>query len=401
MLSYKEAFSLIKEQFQNLNLETETVKFEDSLHRTLAEDIVSDINLPPFDNSAVDGYAVQFDASINEWEIIGEISAGNFKEYNLLKNQTIKIMTGAKIPEICSAVIPIEAVEVHNRKVILSAGSRYLDGMNIRRKKSDIAEGVTAVEKGTFLKPRHLASIASCGKSEIKVYKKLRFGILATGDELIPVNEKPEGDKIRVSNVYSLLGEVLALNQEAINFGFINDDKEKIKEKINNILNSDIDILLTTGGVSVGEYDYLKDIFEELGVKKIFWRAFIKPGKPCYFGIFNKNNKTKLVFGLPGNPVSSQVNFKVYIKENINNLFGIQNIGQIKAELLNDLRKKDKKRCFMKGILKKEKDEYFVTSKFSQSSGNMVELSNANCLIVIEEEHLNPKKGERINCIPM
>ncbi|HED08881.1 MAG TPA: molybdopterin molybdenumtransferase MoeA [Ignavibacteria bacterium] len=401
MLSYKEAFSLIKEQFQNLNLETETVKLEDSLHRTLAEDIVSDINLPPFDNSAVDGYAVQFDASINEWEIIGEISAGNFKEYNLLKNQTIKIMTGAKIPEICTAVIPIEAVEVHNRKIKLSAGSRYLDGMNIRRKKSDIAEGVTAVEKGTFLKPRHLASIASCGKSEIRVYKKLKFGILATGDELIPVNEKPEGDKIRVSNVYSLLGEVLALNQEAINFGFINDDKEKIKEKINNILNSDIDILLTTGGVSVGEYDYLKDIFEELGVKKIFWRAFIKPGKPCYFGIFNKNNKTKLVFGLPGNPVSSQVNFKVYIKENINNLFGIQNIGQIKAELLNDLRKKDKKRCFMKGILKKEKDEYFVTSKFSQSSGNMVELSNANCLIVIEEEHLNPKKGERVNCIPM
>ena len=114
-----------------------------------------------------------------------------------------------------------------------------------------------------------------------------------------------------------------------------------------------------------------------------------------------KGNKTKLVFGLPGNPVSSQVNFKVYIKENINNLFGKQNTEQIEAELLNDLRKKDKKRHFMKGVLKKEKAKYFVTSKFSQSSGNMVELSKANCLIVIEEEHLDPKKGEIVNCIPM
>ncbi len=401
MLSYTEAFSLIKEQFQNLKLETETVKLENSLHRTLSENVISDINLPPFDNSAVDGYAVLFDDSINEWEMIGEISAGNFKEFDLLKTQTLKIMTGAKIPEICTAVIPIEDVEVQNRKVILSAGSKYFEGMNIRRKESDIRKGEIAVEKGTFLQPRHLASIASCGRSEIKVYKKLIFGILATGDELIPVNEKPVGDKIRVSNVYSLLGEVLALNQKAKNFGFITDDKEKIKEKVNNILNSDIDILLTTGGVSVGEYDYLKDIFEESGVKKIFWRAFIKPGKPCYFGIFNKYDKIKLVFGLPGNPVSSQINFKVYIKENVNNLFGMQNTEQVEAELLNDLKKKDKKRYFMKGFLKKENGKYFVTSKFSQSSGNMVELSRANCLIVIEEEHLNPKKGERVNCIPM
>ena len=401
MLSYNEAFSLIKEQFQNLKLESETVKLENSLHRTLAEDVISDINLPPFDNSAVDGYAVQFDDSINEWGMIGEITAGNFKEIDLLKNQTLKIMTGAKIPNVCTAVIPIEDIEVHDQNVRLSIGSKYFNGMNIRRQGTDIGEGEIAVEKGTFLKPRHLSSIASCGKSEIKVYKKLKFGILATGDELIPVNEKPEGDKIRVSNVYSLLGEVSEVNQEVINYGFVKDDRDKIKEKVNNILSSDVDILLTTGGVSVGEYDYLKDIFEELGVKKIFWRAYIKPGKPCYFGKIMKGNKTKLVFGLPGNPVSSQVNFKVYIKENINNLFGKQNTEQIEAELLNDLRKKDKKRHFMKGVLKKEKDKYFVTSKFSQSSGNMVELSKANCLIVIEEEHLDPKKGEIVNCIPM
>ena len=129
MLSYNEAFSLIKEQFQNLKLESETVKLENSLHRTLAEDVISDINLPPFDNSAVDGYAVQFDDSINEWEMIGEITAGNFKDFDLLKNQTLKIMTGAKIPNVCTAVIPIEDIEVHDQKVRLSIGSKYFSNL--------------------------------------------------------------------------------------------------------------------------------------------------------------------------------------------------------------------------------------------------------------------------------
>ena len=401
MISYNEAFALIKEQFQKIKLETETIQFENSLNRTLAEDIISDINLPPFDNSAVDGYAVEYNKSMNEWEIIGEISAGNFTEIKLTKNGAVKIMTGAKLPENCTAVIPIEDVEAENNSVKLIQGSRYLNGMNIRKKASDIALGEIAVLKNTFLKPRHLASIASCGKNEIQVYKKLKFGILATGDELIPVNEKPQDDKIRISNTYSLIGEVQDVHQVYINYGIVKDNREKIKDKVDEILNSDIEILLTTGGVSVGEYDFLKDVFEELRVKKIFWRANIKPGKPCYFGIYEKGDKTKLIFGLPGNPVSSQINFKVYIKENIENLFGIESRQKIKTELLNDLKKKDKKRHFMHGMLKKENDKYFVSSNFSQSSGNLVALSKANCLIIIEEEHLNPKKGEMVKCIRM
>jgi len=401
MLSYNEAFALIKDQFQKIKLEIETVPLGNSIHRTLAEDIISDINLPPFDNSVVDGYAVKFDKSISEWEIIGEISAGNFADYDLSKNQAVKIMTGAKIPSDCTTVIPIEDVEVKYNIIKLNSEARYFDEMNIRNRSADISLGEIAVPKNTFLKPRHLASIASCGKNEILVYKKLKFGILATGDELIPVNEKPTEDKIRISNNYSLIGELQEINQDYVNYGFIKDNKENIKEKVEEILNTDIDILLTTGGVSVGEYDFLKEVFEELEVKKIFWKAFIKPGKPCYFGIFEKGNKIKLIFGLPGNPVSSQVNFKVYIKENIQNLFGMEMPPQVKAELMNDLKKTDKKRHFMNGILKRENDKYFVSSKFTQSSGNMVELSKANCLIIIEEEYLNPRKGEIVKCIPM
>ena len=401
MISYNEASRLIKEKFDELKPETETVRLENALHRTLAEDIISDVNLPPFDNSAVDGYGIVFNQSVDNWEVVGEISAGNYKEFNLTGSGAVKIMTGAKIPGNVTAVIPIEDVEIVENRIKLLPGVKYHSGMNIRKKGSDIKEGETAVNKGTFLKPRHLAAAASCGKSELLVYKKLKFALLATGDELIPVNEKPQNDKIRISNTYSLIGEILENHQTVENYGFVKDNKNEIREKVKQMLESDADIIITTGGVSVGEYDYLKEIFSALGVNQIFWRAYIKPGKPAFFGVYKKDHKIKLVFGLPGNPVSSQVNFKVYIKENIRRLYGMNPTQTVKAELLNDLRKKDKKRHFMKGYLSKENDKFYVTSTVSQSSGNLVEMSKANCLIVIKEETLNPKKGEVVECIPM
>jgi len=401
MISYNEASDLIRKEFDKIELETELIPIENALHRTLAEDIISDIFLPPFDNSAVDGYGIIFDRNMNEWKIIGEISAGNYREFKLNKFDAVKIMTGAKIPDDTTAVIPIEDVIVEDDKISLLPNIKYRSGMNIRTKGSDIKKNEIAVNKGTFLKPRHLAAAAACGKANLLVLKKLKFAILATGDELIPVTEKPEIDKIRVSNTYSLMGEVLENHQLAVNYGFVNDDKNKIKEIIKKILSSDAEIVLTTGGVSVGEYDYLKTIFSELGVEQIFWRAYIKPGKPAYFGIHKKYDKIKLIFGLPGNPVSSQVNFKIYIKENTKRLYGMDSTIVVKAELLNDLRKKDKKRHFMKGLLTKENNKYYATSTITQSSGNLVEMSKANCLIIVEEERLHPKKGETVECIPM
>ncbi|GBD90005.1 molybdopterin molybdenumtransferase [bacterium BMS3Abin04] len=401
MISYNEASALIREEFDKIKPGTELIQIENALHRTLAEDIISDIFLPSFNNSAVDGYGIIFGRNMTEWKIIGEISAGNYKEFKLNIFDAVKIMTGAKIPDDVTAVIPIENVTVEDDKINLLPNIKYHSGMNIRKKGSDINKNEIAVKRGTFLKPRHLAAVAACGKVNLLVFKKLKFAILATGDELIPITEKPQNDKIRVSNTYSLMGEVLENHQLAVNYGFVNDDKNRIKEIIKKILSSDAEVVLTTGGVSVGEYDYLKTIFLELGVAQIFWRAYIKPGKPAYFGVHKKNDKMKLIFGLPGNPVSSQVNFKVYIKENVRRLYGMNPTETVKAELINDLRKKDKKRHFMKGLLTKVNDKYYVTSTISQSSGNLVEMSKANCLIIVKEEQLNPKKGEFVECIPM
>jgi molybdopterin molybdotransferase len=400
MISFDEAYKIIEKGFNEIKPETEKVLLERSLHRTLAEDVIADVDLPPFNNSAMDGIAVKYNEKINEWKIVGEISAGNYEEFELNENSAVTIMTGSRLPEFCDTIIPVEDINLIKDTASLKENAQIKKGVSIRKKGSDLRNGETAIPKNTFLKPKHLAAAASCGKSELSVYKKLNVGVMATGDELIPVDEKPTGDKIRISNTYSLLAVIDELNMNAVNLGIVSDEKILLLQNIADALNSNIDILITTGGVSVGKFDYVKDIFEELGVEIKFWRANIKPGKPIVFGTFNSGGHSKLVFGLPGNPVSSLVNFEIFIRENIIKLYNQPKREYIEAVLQNDLKKTDNKRHFMRGVLTKTTDgTYEVSSKFSQSSGSLVEMSKANCLIVIEEETINPAKGKVVKCM--
>lgn len=402
MLSYLQARELIDKEFDNLNLKIEEAELETALNRTLAEDVYADINLPYFNNSAVDGIAIKLNDTIKEWNIIGEISAGNYSELNIVDTSAVTIMTGAKVPDYCDTVIPLENYVINKDKVLLNEVAKFKRGMNIRKQGSDVNKGELILGKGLQLNPRNIAAAASCGKSRLKVYSKLKFAVLATGDELIDVNEKPSGDKIRISNTFGLCSVIEELWQSSVNLGFITDDRETVSMKIKDILNSDINILITTGGVSVGKFDYLKDVFAELGVKEIFWRANIKPGKPAFLGKYENNGKSILVFGLPGNPVSCMVNFDVYIRPNIITKYGLAETEYISAKLENDIRKNDRKRHFIRGNIRKDNSgNYLATSKKSQSSGNLVGFSSSNCLIVIEEEKLSPKKGEIVNCISL
>ncbi|MGB5849808.1 MAG: gephyrin-like molybdotransferase Glp [Ignavibacteriaceae bacterium] len=400
MISFDEAYKIIEKGFNEIKPETEKVLLERSLHRTLAEDVIADVDLPPFNNSAMDGIAVKYNEKINEWKIVGEISAGNYEEFELNENSAVTIMTGSRLPEFCDTIIPVEDINLIKDTASLKENAQIKKGVSIRKKGGDLRNGETAIPKNTFLKPKHLAAAASCGKSELSVYKKLNVGVMATGDELIPVDEKPTGDKIRISNTYSLLAVIDELNMNAVNLGIVSDEKILLLQNIADALNSNIDILITTGGVSVGKFDYVKDIFEELGVEIKFWRANIKPGKPIVFGTFNSGGHSKLVFGLPGNPVSSLVNFEIFIRENIIKLYNQPEQEYIEAVLQNDLKKTDNKRHFMRGVLTKTTDgTYEVSSKYSQSSGSLVEMSKENCLIVIEEETINPAKGKVVKCM--
>jgi molybdopterin molybdotransferase len=398
MINYNEAIEIIKSEFEKLTLHTEEVDLLESFKRILAEDVIADVDLPPFDNSAVDGYAIKF-SERTQWEIIGEISAGNFSSFTLTENDAVLITTGSKLPPNANTIIPIEDVEVNGKDLFLKQNSFFKKGMNIRTQGNDLRKNEIAVHCFTKIDAKTIAVLASCGKEKVKVYSKLKAAILSTGDELIPINEKPIDDKLRVSNNYSLYAAMKEMNQTVINLGFVNDNKKIITEKIKAALALNIDLLITTGGVSVGKYDFLKEVFEEQGVKEKFWKVNIKPGKPIYFGVYEKDERRILVFGLPVNPVSSLVNFYVFIKPAIEFLFRQNEMKSVTAALQNDLKKKDGKKHFSRGILFEENGEWEVTSEFSQSSGNLVEMSRANCLIEIEEDKLNPKKGERVKCI--
>ena len=397
MISYKDAYALIENEFYNLPIEVEVVEIENAVNRTLAENIIADVNLPPFDNSAVDGLAIKYDENDCEWEISNEVSAGNFSE--MLESDSVIIMTGAKVPPHFDTVIPLEDYSISHNIAKLNRDIIIKKGQNIRRMASDIAEMEVVLNKNTFLTPRNISAIAACGKSKVLVYKKLNFAVLATGDELISIDQKPINDKIRVSNNYGILAAVEQSYQVGINYGFINDNYEATKKSIFKLLESDADIIITTGGVSVGKFDYVKEIFEELGVEEIFWRSNIKPGKPIFFGKHLKGSKTQLVFGLPGNPVSCLVNYDVFVKPNTITKYGMDKQIRVKAELKNDVRKNDGKKHFVRGRINRENDKYLVTSNFSQSSGNLVGFSQSNCLIELVEDVRNPLKGDIVECI--
>ena len=320
MIAFDDAVQLIKNEIFTIPLPIEEVNILDSVNRILAEDVIADVDLPPFDNSAMDGYAIKY-SERNKWNIIGEISAGNYSSANLADNDAVLITTGSKIPINADTVIPIEDVDVDGNNLQLKPGAFYNQGTNIRTQGNDLRKGHVAVQRFTIIDAKVIAALASCGKDKAKVFGKLKAAILATGDELISINEKPSGDKLRSSNIYSIYAAIKEMNHTPINLGLTKDDRKTIKQKIKAALKTNINLLITTGCVSVGKYDFLREIFEEEGVKEKFWKVNIKPGKPMYFGVYEKDEKKILVFGLPGNPVSSLVNFYVFIKPAIEFLF--------------------------------------------------------------------------------
>jgi len=401
MISYNEALNIINENFQLLPKDKMDVNLLDSLNHVLGEDIVSDINQPAFDNSAVDGFAIILTDNNRTWELIGEISAGNFSHFPLSPNTTVSIMTGAKIPSGCTAIIPIEDVSLHGNHVSLNEGAKIFKGINIRLLGENLKVGQITVPQNTLITASHISSLADCGKSIITINKPLKVGIFSTGDELVDIDKIPTEDKIRATNIYSILALLKENNLIGINLGFSNDDREVIKEKVRLAFDSDIDILLTTGGVSVGKYDFLKEVFEELGVERKFWRAYIKPGKPLYFGILKVNGNNKLVFGLAGNPVSSFVNLHAFLIPALEKFYNVNFNNKFYAITKSIFKKKDSKRHFVRArfTLCDKHKTYEVSTEGSQSSANMAGLSNSNCLVVLDEEKNIFEKGDIVECI--
>ncbi|MCD4745910.1 MAG: molybdopterin molybdotransferase MoeA [Bacteroidales bacterium] len=295
---------------------SEHIDIINSLNRVLAQDILSDMDMPPFDKSAVDGYACRKEDLNNELEIIEIISAGKAPEKTILKNQCSKIMTGAMMPKGADSAIMIEDTEIIDNKKI-----KYLKDkvkVNICYKGEDFKSGVIVLKKGTVIKPQHIAVLASVGCARPLVSKKIKVAIIPTGDELVEPKEKPTISQIRNSNAYLLLSNVEKISAIPNYVGIAKDSKESIFKMISKALSDNNDIILLTGGVSMGDYDYVPEIMKKLNIKILFDSIATQPGRPTVFGV----RENQFIFGLPGNPVSSFVQFELLVKPLIYKMMG-------------------------------------------------------------------------------
>ena len=401
MTSYNEAYNIIKRELSLLNIENEEVELLDSAGRVSLRDIYSNIELPSFDNSSMDGICFKYSEGVKSWNIIGEISAGNFYDPFVKAGEAILIMTGAKIPSACDTVIPVEDIEICSDNAILKTGTLLEPGQNIRRAAQDLKNGELILSAGLTIKPVNISLLASCGIERVRVHKKLTFGVLATGDELVDITENPVNDKLRASNLYALISHVESLGMKYSNYGIAKDNKEEIKQKIITAIANDVDIILTTGGVSVGKFDYMNDILKELDAEVLFWKVNIKPGRPLLFAKIKYKSKNILLFGFPGNPVSAIVNFTIFIKRAILETYYNLTLQNQKAVLLNDIRKSDNKMHFERGCIKYNPSNglHEICTDDNQSSSNMAGLSRANALAVIEENSNDLKQGDIVECI--
>ncbi len=368
----------------------ETIHIKDALNRVVAEPIIATMNVPNHDNSAMDGYAMNIDLLPDhgpfKLKVTGKLFAGNPLEGNL--EGALRIMTGATIPYGLNAVIPQEHVELNEG--VITFQTKPQANKNIRRAGEDIKTGQTILKNGRSIEPCDLGLLASLGIDSIKVYRKIKVAFFSTGDEIISLGNPLLPGQVYDSNRYSLIGLLKRLGAEAFDLGVIPDDKKIIEDTLKKA--SDIaDIVITTGGVSVGEADYMKDILKKIG-EILFWKISMKPGKPLAYGKIGQCH----YFGLPGNPVSTMVTFYQFVREAVLTLSGqtpIPKIPIIKAKLLGPLKKIPGRTEFQRGTYEQDDQGTFKVSPLKdQGSGILRSMSEANCFILLHEDTAHLEK---------
>jgi len=393
MISVKEALDQVLSHIHPLGLER--VSILDGLGRVIGEDIVAPRDLPPYDNSGMDGYAVRSEdiqtASPGHpvrLKVIEDLRAGFTSRKRAGKGEAIRIMTGAPIPGGTDTVVPVEDTERDNGDVsILQANP---PGKYIRRAGEDVKKGERIISRGSLIRPPEVGMIASAGRSSVSAYQKPQVAILCTGEELVDVDGKLDEVKIISSNSYTLAAQVKDCGAIPIQIGIARDQKEEIKEKIMQGLRADV--LISSAGVSVGDYDFVRDVLKELGAEMIFWQVAMKPGKPIAFWIYHQ----KPLFSLPGNPVSSMVTFEQFVRPALLKMMGHRQIFRpvIEAFLKEEIRKEPGKCHFIRGVVSHGRDSYDVSVAGAQGSGILRSMVRANGLIVIPEDCQEVKAGE-------
>ncbi len=399
MISVEEALEKVLSYVEVLEPERKPIL--DCQGQVLAEDVYSTIDIPPLDNSAMDGFALRAEDTRGASEssprclvVVGEIAAGSMPTKEIRPGTAIRIMTGAPLPEGADAVVQFEDTDEVSRKSSREDLSRIgilcqaKKGLNVRRRGEDIARGNLILEKGTMLRPQEIGVLAALGHSTAPVIRRPIVAILATGDELIGVDQPLAPGQIHDSNTYTIAAEVSRYGGIPKILGIGRDSVQSLSEKIDAGL--DADMLITSGGVSKGDYDIVKDVLAEHG-EVGFWTVCMKPGKPLAFGVIKKvvgRKKRKVPhLGLPGNPVSSMITFEQFARPAILKMMGKKVLAKptIRAIIEGDITNTDGRRVFARVMVTRRGGQYRASLTGPQGSGILTSMAKANGLAVILE----------------
>ncbi len=378
--------------------DVETQSIMDAFGRILAESIHSPLNVPPYQNSAMDGYAVRSadlpTSGNTTLDLIGTSWAGTPFAGSVGEKQCLRIMTGAKMPEGADTVIMQEDVKKTDQKITI--GNAHKAGQHVRHIGEDIQKGEEVLQSGKLLKAAELGLLASLGIAEVQVRRPLKAAFFSTGDELRTVGEPLQEGQIYDSNRYTIFGMLKGLGLEIYDLGVIRDQREAVEAAFKRAAEQ-ADIVFTSGGVSVGDADFVKQTLEKLGTVNL-WKIAMKPGKPLAFGRIGK----AYFFGLPGNPVSAMATFYQVALPALHKLMGQTPPAPLRLKLrcLDSLKKRPGRTDFQRGILDYEGDELVVRGVGAQGSHILSSMSRANCFIILSAEQGTVEAGSEVEVQP-
>ena len=395
MLSYRQALTKV------LDSVPEPQKVRASLlasqGRVLAEAVLADLDLPPFDKSFMDGYALRardVHSLPRRLRLVGTTPAGSPRQLSVGSGQAVQIMTGAPVPRGADAVQMVEKTRRLDQDLV-EILEPIGPGDNIAPRASEVKSGLAVLEPGRVIGPAEIAVLATFGQTDVAVFSAPRVAVLATGDEIVELDHRPAFGQIRNSNAYMLLAQCLTLPVEASVFPIVRDDPAAIRQALDQAL--DGDVVLFSGGVSMGEHDFVPRVVAEAGVDILFHKASIKPGKPILVG----RRDDRMVFGLPGNPVSSFVTFELFVRACLRKWMGFQrrSLPRVRARLLKEVKQKPGRTFFKPASLLWQEQDFWVEPIETRGSADMVAFSRANALLVVPATVDLQSAGSRVDVL--
>jgi molybdopterin molybdotransferase len=395
VVSYEDASRIVREHADRLvpRHAPEVVGLLDTLGRVLAEPILADRDQPPFPRSTRDGFACRAAdvAAGLPLEVIGSIRAGDAVVFEVSAGKAVEIMTGAPMPAGADCVVMVEHVQRDRDTLRLSPGRSVQPGENIVPRGAEARAGAVIVPKGTRVSPAQIAVAAACGAGQLSVYGRPRVAIVATGDELVEVNQQPRSQQIRNSNSYSLAAQILGAGAEPVRLPIARDERGHLEGIIRSALETDL--VLLSGGVSMGKYDLVEEVLLSLGAEFFFTGALIQPGKPVVFGRLGEH----YFFGLPGNPVSTMVTFLLFVEPVLGALCG--DVGRAprftQGRLTSEVQVKTGLTRFLPARLADGNVELVTW----QGSGDLASTSRSNCFLVVPPDQPVLSAGETVTIL--